>query len=271
MSDDEFVDDFIDEYIDEDESENDAVTQATVRLDQGRLYQMLINHDLFDGVEADKQAINNVQREIKEFMVSRMKILLGMEVEKEEVQHVVHESKFNDLEVQALKMIASKVTKGKSEVEEEEVKQPTQSELNTVKAKPKANKINALGGNSHKTKPAPIKKKKVKKQAKPLPKKTAQKPRRKLKKDIAKVSTNGLDTVGAAKKDIKYLENLKNKSLEEANEIVAQRHNKPRPKATINQDMVNQHYQTKVTMTDSKMSDLGKIMKMAALKKANES
>ena len=42
--------------------------EAQVRLEQGRLYQMLLKHDLFDGVDADARAMKNVQNEIREFM-----------------------------------------------------------------------------------------------------------------------------------------------------------------------------------------------------------
>ena len=66
------------------------------------------------------------------------------------------------------------------------------------------------------------------------------------------------------------MDRFKGKSLEEANEIVAQRHRRPVPKTNINQDAVNSYYSQKVAMQDTKMSDFGRIMKMAALQKAQQ-
>ena len=63
---------------------------------------------------------------------------------------------------------------------------------------------------------------------------------------------------------------FKGKSLEEANEIVAQRHRRPIPKVKIDQDAVNSYYTQKVAIADTKMSDYGKLMKMAALSKAQQ-
>jgi hypothetical protein len=268
--DEEFYEDFIEEYTEDDELS--IVDEAHVRLDQGRLYKMLIGHNLFEGVDADPTAIANVQKELKDFILERLEILLGMRAEKEksEATHVTVQSDFNELEVQALKMIASKVTRGRSEVEQETEPQP--SELNTVKAKPKKQGLNALGS-PQKKKAAPVKKTKPKvkpkSQGKPLRKSAQERPKRKIKKEMADVSTKNLSATDVAKRDINYIESIKNKSLEEANEIVAQRHKKPVPKTTIDQNVVNSHYQTKVATSEGTLSDFGRIMRLAALNKAN--
>ncbi len=104
------------EELSEEEPEDDfqAILQdANLRIEQGTLYKMIMNSDLFSEMDVDKRAIDNVQKEIRKFAKERMEIMLGMrrEVQKESIVS----SPFNDLEVEALKMLASKMTKGASE------------------------------------------------------------------------------------------------------------------------------------------------------------
>lgn len=294
--DDEYEDAIDDLFDDDEEFEVDEVSfmkNARVRLEQARLYELLIEHDLFDGVDAAPEAVDRVQGEIKAFIVDRLEILLGMKNEKEtEIQQIIHPSQFNDVEVKALKMIASKVTKGAST--DAPTTEPEPSELNTIKKEAKRQGLNTLGTKKPvvkpkpvvaqpKPKPKPVRKPEpkpaVKKEVVPKttkkkalrknPKKSAVKSR-KLKKEMMEVSSKGKTVDELAKRDMKYVESLKNKSLEEASKIVSQRHNRPRSTTPIDQGMVNSHYTTKVAMSDSKMSDYGKIMKLAALQKAQE-
>ena len=67
------------------EEEISVVDNARIRLEQGRLYEMLIKHNLFEGVDAMPQAVAKVQTEIKEFIIERLEILLGMKSEKQKV------------------------------------------------------------------------------------------------------------------------------------------------------------------------------------------
>ena len=228
------------------EEEESLVDEAIIRLEQGRLYQMLINHNLFDGVEAVPQVVDKVQTEIKSFIKDRLQILVGMKSEKEEVR-VIQESQFNDVEVQALRMIASKVTKGASE-DAPTTEPKVISELNTVKKKPKSNRINALGGNASKTKATP----KPVTRAKPVAKAKKERPVRKVKKEIADVSTEGKSASDLAKRDMKYIESLKTMSVEEANDVVSQRHSNRRMSSkAINQEHVNAHYANKMATNDT--------------------
>ena len=263
--DEEFYEDFIEEYSEEVEEES-IVDKARVRLDQGRLYDLLLQHDLFEGVEGDETAIANVQKEIKGFISERLEILLGMRAEKEtEVHQIINDPQFNDLEVKVLRRLASQVSKGMTDTAP--TSKPEPSELNTVKQKPKQSGLNALSKNSQKTKPAP--KARVKKKAKPLRKKSSEKPTRKLKKEIVETSQDGMGAAEIAQRDINYIESLKGKTLEEKNAIAAQRHNRPVPRKPIDQNVVNSHYQTRSSMSDGKIGDLAKIMRLAAMQKAN--
>jgi hypothetical protein len=246
-------DDFLDDFLEEDfEEEQSLMDNARIRLEQGRLYEMLIKHSLFDGVDALPEAISNVEKEMKDFIMERLEILLGMKSEKQvEVQRV--ESPFNDMEVDALRMVASKITKGASATgaqrqwapENEEETEP--SPLAPVKKKVRSQGLNTLGGNK---KPAPKQKSARKK---PQTKKIAKKPVRKIRKDLADTSTKGLGVDEIAKKDMKYLESLKNMPLEQKAEIVNQRHSKSKAKSQLAgagseqaaQDRINSQYETR--------------------------
>jgi hypothetical protein len=100
---------------------SEILSDARLRLEQGRLYEMVLNHDIFDGVEADAKAIKNVIREIRAYAQERMEIMLGMRQEKVEQEPNTNAYEafaqifpFNSLEVEALKAIASTATKGAS-------------------------------------------------------------------------------------------------------------------------------------------------------------
>lgn len=99
-----------------DTKEEKTVSQALLRLEQGRLYQMLIEHDFFEGIDANNEAINEVREELKTFIIERLEILLGIKEEpSKEPAKVEVELPFNELEILALKRVASKVTGGESE------------------------------------------------------------------------------------------------------------------------------------------------------------
>lgn len=256
-----FVDNFVDEITSEEvfEQQESVMDNARIRLEQGRLYEMLIKHDLFDGVDADPQAINNVQKEIREFIIERLEILLGMRAEKtKEIQQIIQQPQFNDVEVQALKMIANKVTNGASA--KASTTPPVTNELNVVKKQVKQQKINALSSVKKSTPPPlPVKQKQpeVVVQKQPLKTSPKQKLVKKLKKEFAETKTEGLNANQLAQKDINYLNSLQGKTLTEANEIVSQRHKRPVPKnTTLNNDAVNAHYQTKVALNNSANSFL---------------
>jgi hypothetical protein len=269
--DEEFYEDFDEDILnfdDEDGNESNQqslVDRARVRLEQGRLYEMLLGHNLFEGVEASPEAIDNVQRELKEYIMERLEILLGMRNEKEEAETIVQESPFNDLEVQALKIIANKVTKGASATAPTTPAVPEPSLLNTVKQKLPKKTLNTLGA---KTQDKFKNKKELRKTPKePTP--AGKKLRRRIKKEMAETGTENMTAKAAAKKDMKYIDSLKKMSLEEANEVVSQRHSRPTPKKEISQEMVNNHYQTRASIENTKINDYTKVLRMVAMQKAN--
>lgn len=102
-------------------SQQEVMESAKIRLAQGRLYEMLLKHDLFDdGIGEDPRAIKKVQAEVRAFVTERLEIMLGMRQPKSRsaqpvIQSVKVELPFNEVEVDALKAIASKLSKGQSE------------------------------------------------------------------------------------------------------------------------------------------------------------
>lgn len=135
------------EHVSDDEEDYSSVlNDARLRLEQGKLYEMLMNHDIFEGADVDERAVKFVTRQIRNFAKEQMEIMLGMRQEAPKAQALSAENfPFNDLEVMALKALARTATKGATDAPEAQtfasVQQPAAPRrvgLNTigVKAKP---------------------------------------------------------------------------------------------------------------------------------------
>ncbi len=145
---------------DEEEDYSSVLSDARLRLEQGRLYEMIMNHDLFNGLDADEKAVKSVQKQIRKFAKEQMEVMLGMRQNIVSAPGLVS-SPFNDLEVEVLKRLASTATKGATETEE----------ANTyVRQEPKKTTLNAISSSSKKKVMAPIEKKEANKlpSAKPM-------------------------------------------------------------------------------------------------------
>ena len=149
----------VEEELELEDNFEDVLSDAHLRLEQGSLYKMIMNHSLFEGVDADPKAVQNVQKEIRKFARERMEVMLGMRQEvSTEVTQIA--SPFNDLEVEVLKRLASKATNGATETEE------ANEVANTFKQVPKRTSINPIGGVAHKKTAVPTP---VQRKSKPLP------------------------------------------------------------------------------------------------------
>lgn len=96
------------------EDEYEAVlNDANLRIEQGTLYKLIMNHNLFEGRDEDPRAIENVQREIRKFAKERLEIMLGMR--QDTAKQTIISSPFNDLEVMVLRKLASTYSKGATE------------------------------------------------------------------------------------------------------------------------------------------------------------
>lgn len=104
------------DVLDEDEEDFSTVlSDARMRMEQGRLYEMIMDHNIFEGSDADEKAIKYVTKQIRNFAKEQMEIMLGMRQEAPKVQAMnASDFPFNDVEVAALKDLAYMATKGKS-------------------------------------------------------------------------------------------------------------------------------------------------------------
>jgi hypothetical protein len=123
----------------EEEDFTEVLNDANLRIEQGRLYQMIMNHNLFEGMDADPRATQNVEKEIRRFARERMEIMLGMRSE-QHVQSAMVSSPFNDLEVDILKKLASKATNGATETAE------ANEVASVLRSPPKRQTLNPSGG-----------------------------------------------------------------------------------------------------------------------------
>lgn len=161
------VDDLIEQVSEEDEDDDftEVLSDARLRLEQGKLYEMIMNHDLFSGVEADPRAAKSVQKQIRNFARERMEIMLGIRQESV-VSNAVVQSPFTSIEVQALRDIAAKLITANGMKEED---YPEETAVSAPSLPPKKKTLNTIG--SQKTKPIvkPVAKKTepIKRQAKP--------------------------------------------------------------------------------------------------------
>lgn len=112
---DEEIEEFVNETEPEDSEEDysNVLDDARLRLEQGRLYEMVMKHDMFGGLEADPKAVAIVQKQIIKFAKEQMEIMLGMRQPKQQTEFS-GPFPFNDLEIKALKMMCSAATGGKS-------------------------------------------------------------------------------------------------------------------------------------------------------------
>lgn len=118
----------------EEDDFSEVLNDASLRLEQGQLYKLIMNTDLFNEGDADAKAIRNVQREIKAFARERMEVMLGMRQEpsKEQVNAFPMDMfPFNALEVEVLKSLAATATKGQT-ANAEPYAAPKQVTLNKV-------------------------------------------------------------------------------------------------------------------------------------------
>jgi len=134
------------EQSDEEEDFSSLLSDARSRMEQGRLYEMLMDHDIFAGADADEKAIKFVTKQIRMFAKERMEIMLGMRQEAPKVQAFnAADFPFNDIEVAALKDLAYVATKGASSRDEAQTftpqavpAAPRRTGLNPIAVKPAA-------------------------------------------------------------------------------------------------------------------------------------
>lgn len=114
--DDDSTDEFVEELVEEVEEEADEVDQASSvineamkRIEQANLYKALLNHQLFAPGSARPEIIVAVRREFKQFILSRLEVLLGIKPEAVQSPSKATRSDFSDEELSAMKGIARRL------------------------------------------------------------------------------------------------------------------------------------------------------------------
>lgn len=158
------VEELVEELLEEEEDFSDVYADANLRLEQGSLWKLIMNHELFDGVDADPKAMQNVQRAIRRFAKEQMEIMLGMRRETAQVEHLNIDFPFNSLEVEVLKKLAFTATKGATENSDNYVPTVTKV-MEEVSVVPKRQTLNAIGS-TRKVQPKPLQSKPLQKQSK---------------------------------------------------------------------------------------------------------
>lgn len=149
---DQDFEDQIEEQVNEEEEEAaslEVLTNASLRLEQGNLYKLILTQNLFENTDADPKAVNNVQREIRAFVRERLEVLVGLKEDPRLLKRKTREDfPFTDIEIDLLKTMLGRVTKQAPAIKP--ISQP-------VSAKPKQPmKLNTIKGNQ--TKPSQEKK-----------------------------------------------------------------------------------------------------------------
>lgn len=134
----EYDESVVTDLMEEEEDEYvDVLNDARLRLEMGKLYELIMKHDIFGDVEADPQAVKTVQKEMRRYAKERMEIMLGMRQEQQKAQQTIV-LPFNQLEIDVLKRVASTFSKGATDQAEEKQAQrqapaaPKKEGLNTI-------------------------------------------------------------------------------------------------------------------------------------------
>jgi hypothetical protein len=169
------------------EADLQVLKDASLRLEQGNLYKMLLKHNLFEGVDADPRAITNVQRELRAFIRERLEILVGLKQDpKLAPKKVEVQLPFSDIEIQLLKEFLAKVT-GKVE---QQSKAPSLKPFKTEQ--PTVSKIKPVVGNSKNVKVVTPQKAQPKPQVKAQQKQDLQKDEPRLQKPPSEMTPEEL-------------------------------------------------------------------------------
>jgi hypothetical protein len=135
-----------DQDIEENEEDDysEVLTDANLRLEQGSLYKLIMKHSLFEGVDADPKAVQNVQKAIRKFAREQMEVMLGMRKDTATVENLQIDFPFNQVEVEVLKMLANKASGGASENSDNYVPTVTRT-TQEVPVIPRRNTLNPIG------------------------------------------------------------------------------------------------------------------------------
>jgi hypothetical protein len=219
-------------------TEANTIYNAKLRLEQARLYEMLINHDIFQGVDANEDAVAIVQNELKLYIVRRLEILLGIRKPKQQMQESQQEASFNDVEKSFLKQLSYKGTNGLSAKAEQGSPKKRVEGLNPMTGSIKKPNLSPMGEPVSKAKP-PIQQQVQAPAQRPKPKKNNTEKKVKLKTSGRGRNLTAAEAMELAKKDLEDTANKKpwnqltaKEKKVRAKEVNA-RHARPKPENAL--------------------------------------
>lgn len=107
--------DYVDEFIGTEESEEGTVNEVTKRIEQAKLYESLLNHDFFAPGSARAEIQNKVTKEIRDFILERLTILVGIKQEQPAQQPLQSvELPWDESQIEALTSIADRLLEKKT-------------------------------------------------------------------------------------------------------------------------------------------------------------
>jgi hypothetical protein len=124
---DEVYEEVYEEVVTPDDNGSAVLVEAVKRIEQAKLYEALLNHNLFGEGSGRPELVAIVQKEIRDFVISRLENLLGIAPSnpKPEVNTFSH---FSEEEVGVLKLLAGRaIEKTKSRLSPEPVVSPVAS------------------------------------------------------------------------------------------------------------------------------------------------
>jgi hypothetical protein len=213
--------------------EKSVVSEAMLRLEQARLYEMLLKHNFFEGVRTGPAAKQNVEQELKKFILDRLEVLLGIKAEASNQtapSEFTFELPFNEVEVEFLKALAYKGTNGASvTAQSSQAQVQAQSVPQAPQQLPKLRQegLKPLSQSKPVPRPQPVQQQRqpVKQLAKPAPRPQApQQPQRQpvkqqVKAPAPKKKARSLDEI--AREDIEAMKNRKPAHKMSAKELIA--------------------------------------------------
>lgn len=110
-----------------------TLNEALRRIEQAKLYEALLSHDLFSEDSASPEIAEIVRAEISEFIQTRLEVLLG--IRQDSSSGYAYESPFEEEEIVALKALAARALNAPSRPS-----QPSQPTIIPVATQSKANK-----------------------------------------------------------------------------------------------------------------------------------
>lgn len=222
------------ENTEDQEIDMEVLKNARLRLQQGRLYELLLSHNLFSEVDAEPRVVAKVEREVRSFIKERLEVLVGLKPDPKLIPAQPLGGLFSEEELLVLKEFVGKVS--------QKVSKPAQVGFTPQKIQPTLKPASMPSSN---VKVSPVKQKT---QQQP----TSQKQKNQESKDEPRLT--------------KAPSQMTKEELLEHNRIVAQRQASRKaaaPKKKIpmpDEAQILNHYSNRVN-TDSTQSLVGLIMK----------